>query len=211
MELKGLTKIKYEDLNKNGNLPEIPVSVYELWNKSVSIYRDENDGMIHVYLDGNIALIKPDLTPEDVEHINNCIEPITLEIDAKSMAQNLYTSGWRNEDYKDIAKEFDLTAEEANDVCEALAVLEYADEVDLRECWDTGWKWQFEAADGSTFLIDNNGNVYKEDPVFGRRMIPNASVDPNQSREEVAEDLRDLEVNGKLNTHELKILNPLCR
>lgn len=47
------------------------------------------------------------------------------DFNATDMAASLYDGGWRAEDHDDLMIEYDLTADEADQICELLA--EYAE------------------------------------------------------------------------------------
>ena len=75
-------------------------------------------------------------------------------------AASLYDGGWRAEDRDQLISEYDLTAEEADDICKELAAIKDGLEQDLagelREMISLGWTDE-EAQDDEDAFLDRIG------------------------------------------------------
>lgn len=80
-------------------------------------------------------------------------------------AASLYDGGWRAEDRDQLIDEYNLTADEADELCKELADLKDRKEMDLAgeldEMIALGWTEEEAKADPEAFL-DSIGEEYKE-------------------------------------------------
>ena len=80
-------------------------------------------------------------------------------------AASLYDGGWRAEDREQLIDEYNLTAEEADEICKELAELKDRKEMDLAgeldEMIALGWTEE-EAKDDPEAFLDRIGEEYKE-------------------------------------------------
>ena len=80
-------------------------------------------------------------------------------------AASLYDGGWRTEDRDRLIDEYNLTEEEADDICKELAAIKDGLEQDLAEELDEmialGWTEE-EAKDDPEAFLDRIGEEYKE-------------------------------------------------
>ena len=80
-------------------------------------------------------------------------------------AASLYDGGWRAEDRDQLIDEYNLTADEADDICKELAAIKDGLEQDLAgeldEMIALGWTEEEAKDDPETFL-DRIGEEYKE-------------------------------------------------
>ena len=80
-------------------------------------------------------------------------------------AASLYDGGWRAEDRDQLIDEYNLTADEADDICKELAALKDGLEQDLAgeldEMIALGWTEE-EAKDDPEAFLDRIGEEYKE-------------------------------------------------
>lgn len=80
-------------------------------------------------------------------------------------AASLYNGGWRAEDRDQLIEEYNLTEEEADEICKELADLKDRKEMDLAgeldEMIALGWTEEEAKADPEAFL-DRIGEEYKE-------------------------------------------------
>lgn len=80
-------------------------------------------------------------------------------------AASLYDGGWRAEDRDQLIDEYNLTADEADDICKELAAIKDGLEQDLAgeldEMIALGWTEE-EAKDDPEAFLDRIGEEYKE-------------------------------------------------
>ena len=80
-------------------------------------------------------------------------------------AASLYDGGWRAEDRDQLIDEYNLTADEADDICKELAAIKDGLEQDLAgeldEMIALGWTDE-EAKDNPEAFLDSIGEEYKE-------------------------------------------------
>ena len=80
-------------------------------------------------------------------------------------AASLYDGGWRAEDRDQLIDEYNLTADEADDICKELAAIKDGLEQDLAgeldEMIALGWAEE-EAKDDPEAFLDRIGEEYKE-------------------------------------------------
>ena len=85
--------------------------------------------------------------------------------DYRSSAAALYDGGWRAEDRDQLIDEYNLTADEADDICKELAAIKDGLEQDLAgeldEMIALGWTEE-EAKDDPEAFLDRIGEEYKE-------------------------------------------------
>ena len=81
-------------------------------------------------------------------------------------AASLYDGGWRAEDRDQLIDEYNLTADEADDICKELAAIKDGLEQDLAgeldEMIALGWTEEEEAKDDPEAFLDRIGEEYKE-------------------------------------------------
>ena len=79
-------------------------------------------------------------------------------------AASLYDGGWRAEDRDQLIGEYNLTAEEADELCKELAEMKDRKEMDLAGELDEmiALGWTEEAKDDPEAFLDRIGEEYKE-------------------------------------------------
>ena len=88
-----------------------------------------------------------------------------MTMNSQYSAASLYDGGWRAEDRDQLIEEYNLTEEEADEICRELADLKDRKEMDLAgeldEMIALGWTEE-EAKDDPEAFLDRIGEEYKE-------------------------------------------------
>jgi len=88
-----------------------------------------------------------------------------MTMNSQYSAASLYDGGWRAEDRDQLIEEYNLTADEADEICKELADLKDRKEMDLAgeldEMIALGWTEE-EAKDDPEAFLDRIGEEYKE-------------------------------------------------